>query len=84
MHRWFLIVSANVRAADAQLPSTKMKESSSIDLVVDVVDATCAAVESDPAIQSLAVPWVAMRKRPMVWRRTVASSTAMPCAPERG
>ena len=36
--------------------STKMKENSSIELVVDVVGATCAAVESDPDTQTLAAP----------------------------
>jgi hypothetical protein len=41
--------------------STKMKESSSIELVVDVVDATAAALESDPATRTLAPTWVAMR-----------------------
>jgi hypothetical protein len=43
--------------------STKIKESSSIELVVDVVDATGAAVESDPATRALASTWVALRDR---------------------
>jgi hypothetical protein len=43
--------------------STKIKESSSIEVVVDVVDATCAAVESDPATRALAPTWAALRDK---------------------
>jgi hypothetical protein len=43
--------------------STKMKESSSIELVMNVVDATAAAVESDPATRVLAPTWAALRDK---------------------
>jgi hypothetical protein len=40
---------------------THVRENASIETVVDIVDATCAAVESDPATKSLAQTWAAMR-----------------------
>jgi len=42
---------------------THVRESASIETAVDVVDATCAAVESDPATSMLAPTWSAMRDK---------------------
>jgi len=42
---------------------THVREIASIQTVADVVDSTCAVVESDPATTTLAPTWSAMRDK---------------------